>query len=106
MIADQENLFQVYLFELDTVTVAHTRALARAFRNRAGNYLLVLTSDYESLDCVLLEKYLSIGGDGAALGQKQVGIRPRVLTVERRKPSPIDRRVLRRLTWTDSSPMA
>jgi len=106
LIADQENLFQVYLFELVSVTVAHTRALARAFRNRAGNYLLVLTSDYESLDFVLLEKYLPIGGNGSALGQKQVGIRPRVLTVERRKPSRIDIRVLRRLTWTESDPFA
>jgi hypothetical protein len=48
LIADQEGLFQVYLFELQSITVAHTRALARAFRNRAGNYLLVLaTSDYQ-----------------------------------------------------------
>jgi hypothetical protein len=37
LIADQEGLLQVYLFELQSVTVAHTRALARAFRNRAGN---------------------------------------------------------------------
>src|SRR5215813_9214118 len=47
LIADQEGLLQVYLFELQSVTVAHTRALARAFRNRAGNYLLILTSDYD-----------------------------------------------------------
>ncbi len=106
LIADQEGLFQVYLFELVSVTVAHTRALARAFRNRAGNYLLVLTSDYESLDFVLLEKYLPVGGNGSSLGQKQVGIRPRVLTVERRKPSRMHRRVLRRLTWTESDPFA
>ena len=83
LIADQENLFQVYLFELTTVTVAHTRALARVFRNRAGNYLLVLTSDYEHLDFVLLEKYLPAESDnGSTIAQKQVGIRPRVLTVE------------------------
>ena len=58
LIANQEGLLQVYLFELTSVTIAQTRALARVFRNRAGNYLLVLTSDYESLDFVLLEKYL------------------------------------------------
>jgi len=40
LIADQENLFQVYLFELTNVTVTHARSLARVFRNRAGNYLL------------------------------------------------------------------
>jgi hypothetical protein len=107
LIANQENLFQVYLIELTSVTVAHTRALARAFRNRAGNYLLVLTSDYERLDFVLLEKYLPPDkGNGSSIAQKQVGIRPRVLTVERRKPSRIHLRVLRRFTWTESDPFA
>ena len=77
LIADQEGLLQVYLFELQTVTVAHTRALARAFRNRAGNYLLILTSDYDRLDFVLLEKYLPADStDSNSLGQKQVGIAP------------------------------
>lgn len=60
LIADQENLFQVYLFELTSVTVSHARALARAFRNLAGNYLLILTSDYESLDFVLLDKDIPV----------------------------------------------
>jgi hypothetical protein len=40
LIANQEGSLQVYLFELQSITVGHTRALARAFRNRAGNYLL------------------------------------------------------------------
>ncbi len=106
LIADQESLFQVYLFELTSVTVTHTRALARAFRNRAGNYLLILTSDYERLDFVLLEKYLPIGGNGSGLGQRQIGVRPRVLTVERRKPGRVHLRVLRRFTWTESDPFA
>src|SRR6266496_6305836 len=61
LIANQEGLLQVYLFELQSITVAHTRALARAFRNRAGNYVLVLASDYEHLDFVLLERYLPSG---------------------------------------------
>lgn len=107
LIANQDGLLQVYLFELTSVTIAQTRALARVFRNRAGNYLLILTSDYESLDFVLLEKYLPPEGDGgSSLGAKQVGIRPRVLTVNRRKPGPVDLRVLRRFTWTESDPFA
>ncbi|MFQ5882054.1 MAG: hypothetical protein ACE5I9_06230, partial [Candidatus Methylomirabilales bacterium] len=107
LIADQEGLFQVYLFELQSVTVAHTRALARAFRNRAGNYLLVLTSDYNHLDFVLLEKYLPAEkNNGLGLGQRQVGIRPRVLTVERHNPGRLYLRVLRRLTWTEVDPFA
>lgn len=107
LIADQENLFQIYLFELSTVTVSHTRSLARVFRNRAGNYLLILTNDYEHLDFVLLEKYLpSDKGDGTGIAQKQVGIRPRTLTIDRRNPGRIHLRVLRRFTWTESDPFA
>ncbi len=107
LIADQDGLFQVYLFELTSVTVGNILALGKAFRNRAGNYLLVLTSDYERLDFVVLEKYLPPGkGSGIGASQKQVGIRPRVLTIERRKPSRIHLRVIRRFTWTESDPFA
>ncbi len=105
LIADQDGLFQVYLFELQSITVAHTRALARAFRNRAGNYLLVLTSDYERLDFVFLERELpTTAGAEQLLSDRQSAIRPRVLTVERRNPTTIQLRVLRRLTWTESDP--
>jgi hypothetical protein len=107
LIADQDGLLQVYLFELTGVTIAHTRALARAFRNRAGNYLFILTSDYERLDFVLLERYVPEGSaTESGLGQRQAGVRPRVLTIDRRKPSAIDLRVLRRLTWTEGDVFA
>ena len=106
LIADREALFQVYLFELKSVTVAHTRALARALRNRAGNFLLVLTSDYEKLDFVLLERYLPPAAPGGTIGERHVGVRPRTLTVERRKPERRALRVLKRLTWTESDGFA
>ncbi len=68
---------------------------------------MVLTSDYEHLDFVLLEKYLPAESDnGSTIAPKQVGIRPRVLTVERRKPTRLHLRVLRRFTWTESDPFA
>ncbi|NWG76060.1 MAG: hypothetical protein HXY24_15915, partial [Rubrivivax sp.] len=101
-----EGLLQVYLFELDSVTVAATRALARAFRNRAGNYLLILTSDYDHIDFVLLEKYVPLGPAPTAIGQKQVGVRPRPLTVERQKPERTHLRVLRRFTYTETDAIA
>jgi hypothetical protein len=101
LIADREALFQVYLFELKSVTVSHTRALARAFRNRAGNFLLVLTSDYERLDFVVLERFLPPAAPGSSIGERQVGIRPRALTVERRHAGRRALRVLKRLTWTE-----
>ena len=103
LIADQDQFLQVYLFELSSVTVTHTRALARGLRNRTGNYLLVLTSDYERLDFVLIERFLPTA-EAKTIGQQQAGVRPRSLTVDRRKPSRIHVRVLRRFTYTEADP--
>src|SRR5712692_1655114 len=82
------RLFEVYLFELKSVTVANTQGIVRAFRNRPGDYLLVLTDDYQRLDFVLVERYtaeLSRSQSQETFSMnpsvpKQVGIRPRVLT--------------------------
>jgi hypothetical protein len=101
-VADHENGdLQVYLLEMKHVTVALTQALARALRNRAGNFLLVLTADYERIDFVLMEW---VRPEGPAQGIKPASafLRPRTLTLERRNPSPVDVRVLRRFSYTES----
>ena len=105
-VADQEALLQVYLIELSSVTLAATRGLAAALRNRAGNYLLVLTHDYERIDFVLLEKVAPRAEPGQTIAQKQVAVRPRILTVERRNPTKVDLRVLRRLSYTEPDAIA
>jgi len=107
LIADQDGLLQVYLFEMKSVTVTVTRGLARSFRNRTGNYLLVLTDDFEQVDFVLIEKYLPQKKPTTKLvGQPHVGVRPRSLTVNRRKPDAVHLRVLRRFTYTESDPIS
>jgi type I restriction-modification system DNA methylase subunit len=107
LIADQETLFQVYLVEVQSVRIDHIRNLVRAFRNRSGNYLFVLTSDYDRIDFVLLERYEpSTGVSTRIAGQENIGVRPLTLTVNRRKPRKIDLRVLRRLTYTEGDPFA
>lgn len=100
-IADQElGALQVYLVELDSVTVAAIQALARAFRDRAGNYLLVLTSDYEGLDFVLVEREAPPAPAGIAV--PRVRVRPRTLSINRRDPGPVALRVLRRFASTEA----
>lgn len=98
-VATQQDDFHVYLFHLRSVTVAHTGALVRALRNRQGEFLLVLTSDWERIDFVFLDR---LAGLGAGKDRASVLGRPRVLSVNRRKPSAVDLRVLRRLTWTEA----
>jgi len=79
--------------------------LANVFRLLRGDYLLVLTSDYERLDFVLLERPPAELTDGG-LTRPQVKVRPRILTVERVKPDRIHLRVLRRFTWTEPDAFA
>src|SRR6266851_650698 len=101
-IADQEaGALQVYLVELDSVTVQARQALARALRDRTPNFLLVLTDDYDRLDFVLLEREVPLA-NSIAFAQPRVTIRPRVLTVERRKPSRVAMRALRRFSYTEA----
>lgn len=104
-IADQQGLLSVYLIEMTSVTVAGIQGIIRPLRNRAGQYLFVLTSDYEQIDFVLLQR-VTPEGEGKGLTQKQVGVRPRVLTVDRRNPDPVALRVLRRFSYTELDPFA
>ncbi len=105
LIANQENLLQVYLFELSSVTIANTQAFVRVFRNRVGNYLMVLTSDFNRIDFVLIERVLP-DDKTEGIGIKQASIRPRILIVDRLKPTRIDQRVLRRFSYTETDPIA
>jgi hypothetical protein len=105
LIANQENLLQVYLFELSSVTVANTQALVRVFRNRVGNYLMVLTSDFNRIDFVLIERILP-DDKTEGIGTRQASIRPRILTVDRLKPTRVELRVLRRFSYTEADPIA
>ena len=98
---DGAEPLDLYLMELTSVTVAVTQGLSRALRNRAGNYLLVLTDDYERLDFVLLQRSLP-GSPASPMTTRQVSVRPRILTVNRRDPSQVQMRVLRRFTYTES----
>ena len=97
---DGAEPLDLYLVELTSVTVAATQGLARALRNRAGNYLMVLTDDYERLDFVLLQRSLP-GTPTSPMAARQVSVRPRILTVNRRNPSQVQLRVLRRFTYTE-----
>ena len=99
--SDGAEPLDVYVVELASVTVATTQGLARALRNRAGNYLLALTDDYERIDFVLLQRYLR-GSPASPMTTQHVAVRPRILTVHRRNPAQVQLRVLRRFTYTEA----
>jgi len=89
----------IYLFEVHSVTAKLRNDIARRFRERPENALLVLTKDYQELEFVLLERVVSRSQSRrAALKQ---AIRPIPLTVNRLNPDPIALRVLKRFTFTE-----
>ncbi len=105
---------EVYLIELKAVMVSITQKLAQAFRNLSVQFpLLVLTDDYQHRDFVLVERYTAapnVVQDNLTgfptPAAKQVRVRPRVLTVNRLKPSNVARCVLRRFSYTESDSFA
>jgi hypothetical protein len=105
------GFFEVYLFELKSVTMAATQAIVKSFRNRPGDYLLVLTDGYERLDFVLVERVSPEAtkaqpGTGPLTANRQVTVRPRILTVNRRNPADLALRVLRRFSYTEADTFA
>src|SRR6266850_507713 len=75
--------------------------IARRFRERPENALLVLTQDYEELEFVLLERIVS-RSQSRRLTLKQA-IRPIPLTVNRLNPKPIALRVMKRFKFTQEA---
>ena len=74
----------IYLFEVRSVTAKLRNDIARRFRERSENALLVLTKDYEELEFVLLERLLS-RSQSRRIALKQA-IRPIPLMVNRLHP--------------------
>src|SRR5262245_49995002 len=89
----------IYLFEVRSVTAKLRNDIARRFRERPENAILVLTQDYEELEFVLLERVVSRSQSRrAALKQ---AIRPIPLTLDRLHPNPVALRVLKPFTFTE-----
>jgi len=101
-IAVQDGELYIYLFVMKSMRLADRQALAKTFRNADGEYLLVLTADYESIDFVLLERVLPRDSAGNPMVRKEVLVQQHVLTVNRRNPGRVALRVLRRFTYTEA----
>ncbi|MFZ4816730.1 MAG: hypothetical protein ACOYL5_19495, partial [Phototrophicaceae bacterium] len=89
----------IYLFEVRAVTAKLRNDIARRFRERPENALLILTKDYQELEFVLLERVVSRSQSRRATLKQ--AIRPIPLTVNRLNPDPIALRVLKRFTFTE-----
>lgn len=91
---------QIYFIRLLSVTVARTRELVRQFRDLNGEFLLIITDDFNHLDFVLLERS-EPSLPGFNVSARAVSVTPRQFTVNRQKPGRIAKRILSRLTLTE-----
>ena len=89
----------IYLFEVRSVTAKLRNDIARRFRERPENALLVLTKEYEQLEFVLLQK--SEERSRSKFQPLKLIVRPLPLTVDRLNPDPVALRVLKRFTFTE-----
>src|SRR5260221_2528742 len=88
-----ENEYRILLLNVRSVTSALIQTIAQRLRDYPGYYLVILTTNYDWLDFVLMERQVSKSG---------TVLRPRTLTVNRRNPGIIALRVLKRFTVTES----
>lgn len=95
---DDEQLFRVVFVQLRSLTAKARNDIARNLGRRSADHLLILTRDFETLEFVLIDKQTrqrNVPGGGPS-----VQIIPRVVTVIRKSSTQLNRRILRRLTWT------
>lgn len=95
---DAERFFRVIFVQLRSVTAKARNELARNLGSRNADHLLILTKDFEVLELVLIDK--ETRQRHAPGGGPSVRVIPRVVTVMRKASTHLDRRILRRMTWT------
>src|ERR1043166_593686 len=83
----EDGDISIYLFEVRSVTAKLRNDIARRFRERPENALLVLTKDNKELESALLERIVS-RSQARRTALKQA-IRPIPLTVNRLNPKPV-----------------
>ena len=95
---DGDGFLRVLFVELRSLTARSRNDLARALGKSNVDHLLVLTSDFSTIEFVLLDKRRRESrGPG---GGQRIQIVPLTLAVDRKSPSTRDLRTIRRFTWT------
>lgn len=96
--ADAEDFFRVVFVKVRSITAKTRNEIARKLGQTNIDHLIVLASNFDYLEFVLVDKrtrqHRGPGGGGT------VQVIPRTITVNRKGNTQLDRRILRRLTWT------
>jgi hypothetical protein len=95
---DAEGFFRVVFAQPKSLTAKVRNDLVRVLGKSTLDHLLVLASDFDTLEFVLLDKQRrEQKGPG---GNERIQVVPKVFKVDRRRPTSVELRILRRFTWT------
>jgi hypothetical protein len=95
---DEEGFLRVVFAQPRSLTAKARNDLARVLGKSTIDHLLILASDYENLEFVLLDKHKK--EHQGPTGGERVSVVTKTINVPRRTPSRLDLRTLRRFTWT------
>lgn len=95
---DSENFLRVVFAQSRSLTAKVRNDLARVLGKTTTDHLIVLTSDYTTVEFVFLDKRRKQSKGPA--GIERVQVVPKTISVNRRVPTRLDLRILRRFTWT------
>jgi hypothetical protein len=95
---DEDGFLRVLFVRLRSLTAKSRNDLARVLGRTNVDHLLVLTSDFSTLEFVLLDKRRR-EGRGPAAGQR-IQVVPLVFAVDRKGVGTKELRTIRRFTWT------
>ncbi len=96
--ADEDGILRVVFARVRSITAKVRNELARKLGQTGSDHLIVLASDFDVLEFVLVDKRSRQHRGPAGTGAPQ--IIPRTVSVNRKANTQLDRRMLRRLTWT------
>jgi hypothetical protein len=95
---DPEQFLRVVFAQPRSLTAKVRNDLVRVLGKSNLDHLLVLASDYDTLEFVFLDKRKrEQKGPG---GNERIQVVPKTISVNRRSPTRLDLRTLRRFTWT------
>jgi hypothetical protein len=95
---DPEQFLRVVFAQPKSLTAKVRNDLVRVLGKSNLDHMLVLASDFDALEFVFLDKRKrEQKGPG---GNERIQVVPKTISVNRRSPTRLDLRILRRFTWT------
>ena len=95
---DHEHFLRVVFAQPKSLTAKVRNDLVRVLGRGTLDHVLVLASDFDTLEFVFLDKRKREQKGPAA--SERIQVVPKTISVNRRDPSRLDLRTLRRFTWT------